>query len=232
MAHERLAALLSAMREVATLPEERGRDQQFGHLLREAVESEDALDRPEDAAALAAGRKALGLGAYHIAIPAIGRALLGPASQGQSWDRQDDLHAICDAIAEQIESTTEPEATLSVGTPADPHAVAGDRPDETGYVDHPKDPSVYIPIAKLLREFDVISKVIPNAPRMSKVLAANPTIRWTKPPTKAGTLHPKRRSVHLGDLYGYVLPISEGRKPTRGEIKARIQDTNRAKRAG
>ena len=118
-----------------------------------------------------------------------------------------------------------------------------DKPNATGYVARPSDPSVYVPIKTIradhcdgiaLATIKVISRVVED-------FSAN-SVRWTRPLSKkTGTPHPQRRSVHLSDWLAYVNQ-SKARPPstTEGgfpdlapdEIDARKTAVRRDRKAG
>ena len=80
-----------------------------------------------------------------------------------------------------------------------------DNPNEKGYVENPADPSSYIP-ARIIRTKHTPKGMVIDDKALGLIVEDFTTnkIRWTRPKTKNGKPHSKRRSVHIVDWMKYV----------------------------
>lgn len=86
-----------------------------------------------------------------------------------------------------------------------------DQPDENGYVNKPLDSSSYMPASEIISKYSDGLPVTITAKMLGETVekyTAN-HIRWTRPMSKSGEPHPKRRNVHLGDWLSYIKRYSQ-----------------------
>ncbi|NOT01131.1 MAG: hypothetical protein HOP29_10935 [Phycisphaerales bacterium] len=114
------------------------------------------------------------------------------------------------------------------------------KPDDTGYVARPADPTAYVPVSDIMaRETpDALNLTEKQARGLIKDFAKN-NIRWTRPLKKDGTPRPNRRSVHLADWRAFVKRCEKGptagsdwHNPPEDEIASRTAAIRRSKAAG
>lgn len=81
-----------------------------------------------------------------------------------------------------------------------------EKPNATGYVARPSDPSVFVSIKTIRADHcdGIALATIKEISRVIEDFSAN-SVRWTRPLSKnTGTPHPQRRRVHLSDWLAYV----------------------------
>lgn len=84
------------------------------------------------------------------------------------------------------------------------------RPDETGYVLTPVDPSAYIPVQDIMESFHGGQEHLSSTElkRLSEDYSTK-RIRWTRPFKDDGTPSQNRRSIHAGDWARYIKRLTE-----------------------
>lgn len=110
-----------------------------------------------------------------------------------------------------------------------------DKPDASGFVAAPSDPTAYLPQAQIMAEH-LPDEVMIREKELANILrdyAAN-RVRWTRPRGKNGIPRPNRRNIHLTDWKRYVegRTADTKREPTAEEIEARKAHIQRSRSQG